>query len=168
MKNYAQSDYAINKNAEGIVYRFAEQTVEITLEDYLRENPDKTAADFAALKALSDSDYYEMERSDYRQTWKNTPFDKLFEEEAAIISVPSVEDDFIEAQEHEAEYAKRKSVAQLALDKLTETQRRRYLMHHVEGLTTRQIAMKERTSHVAIIYSLDGAAKKIKKVLADS
>ena len=72
MKNYQSTDYAVNKNADGIVYRFAYQTIEVTLDDYLRENPGKTAADFAELKALSDADYYETDRSDCRQTWKNT------------------------------------------------------------------------------------------------
>jgi DNA-directed RNA polymerase specialized sigma24 family protein len=165
MKNYTSSDYAANKSAKGIVYPFVNQTVEITVEDYLRENPDKTPADFAALKALSDSDYYETERSDYRQTWKNTPLDSLFEEEAAILSVPSVEDDFIEGQEHEAEYVKRKSVARLAMDKLTETPRRRYLMYHVGGLSLRQIADKESVQHSKIQKSIVAAEKKIKKFL---
>lgn len=39
MKNYKDSDYALNKFSEGIVYRFADRIVEITLEDYLAENP---------------------------------------------------------------------------------------------------------------------------------
>ena len=51
MKNYRNSDYAANKNSKGIVYRFANQTIEITLEDYLRENPDKNEADFTELKS---------------------------------------------------------------------------------------------------------------------
>ena len=40
MKNYKDSDYARNKFSEGIVYRFADRIVEITLKDYLAENPD--------------------------------------------------------------------------------------------------------------------------------
>ena len=52
MKNYRDSDYAANKNAKGIVCRFANQIIEITLEDYLRENPDKNEADFTELKSL--------------------------------------------------------------------------------------------------------------------
>ena len=42
MKNYKDSDYALNKYSQGIVYKFADGIVEITLEDYLRDNPDKT------------------------------------------------------------------------------------------------------------------------------
>jgi hypothetical protein len=49
MKNFENNDYALNKHSEGIVYRFADETTEVTLEDYLVENPDKTSADFAAM-----------------------------------------------------------------------------------------------------------------------
>ena len=42
MQNYRKSDYAINKNSPNIVYRFHNEIIEITLEDYLKENPDKT------------------------------------------------------------------------------------------------------------------------------
>ena len=68
MKNYVQSDYALNKSAKGIIYRFADRIVEITQDDYLHENPDKTPANFAELKALSVADYYDTDRSDYRLT----------------------------------------------------------------------------------------------------
>ena len=54
MQNYRKSDYAVNKNSPNIVYRFHNEIIEITLEDYLKENPDKTEHDFAELKALSD------------------------------------------------------------------------------------------------------------------
>ena len=33
MKNYKDSDYALNKFSEGIVYRFADRIAEITLEE---------------------------------------------------------------------------------------------------------------------------------------
>ena len=167
MKNYKDSDYAVNKNVSGIVYRFADQTVEVTLEDYLRDNPTKTAADFAALKALSDSDYYETDRSSYRQTWKNTSFDALDEDEVAMFSVASAEDEVIGRGADEAAFAKRQSVAALALDKLTEVQRRRYLMYHVQGLSTWEIADKEGVNQSKIVNSLNLADKKIKKILLE-
>ena len=166
MRNYAESDYAINKKADGIVYRFADQTVEVTVEDYLRENPGKTTADFAALKALSDEDYYETDRRDYRQTWKNTPIDKLFDEETAILSILSVEDDYIEREEHKAAYAKHKSTAAIVMNKMTVVQRRRYLMYHIDGFSLRQIAEIEGVQHSKIQNSINEAEKKIKKFLA--
>ena len=55
MKNYKDSDYARNKFSDGIVYRFADRIVEITLKDYLAENPDKTVEDFMELKALTEA-----------------------------------------------------------------------------------------------------------------
>ena len=167
MKNFTKTDYASNRNSEGIVYRFANQTVVVTLDDYLRENPDKTAADFVALKALSDEDYYETDRRDYRQTWKNTPLDKLFEEETAILATSSLEDDFIECEEQKALSAKQKAIASNALDKLTDVQRRRYLMYHVDGLSMRQIAEREGVIHSKIQNSLESAQKKIQKILAE-
>ena len=163
MKNYAQGDYAINKNAKGIVYPFSTHTLEVTLEDYLRENPDKTAADFAELKALSDADYYQTDRSDYRQTCKNISLNTLDDDKSNFLTVPSAEDEFIENWEHEETYAKRKSHVALVLDKLTEVQRRRYLMHHVDGLTTQQIADKEDVNQSKIVDSLKFAEKKIQK-----
>ena len=167
INHFAQSDYTLNRKAEGIVYPFADQIVEITLEDYLRENPDKTAADFAELKAMSDADYYETDRGGYRQTWKNISFDRLTEKELETLRIPSAEQAVLESGADEAAYANRQSLAARALDKLTEIQRRRYLMYHVDGLTMREIADKEGVLHSKIQKSLEGAEKKIKKILVE-
>jgi len=167
MKNYAQSDYALNKNAKGIIYHFADKIVEVTLADYLRENPDKTAADFEELKALSDADYYEADRSGYRQTWKNTSLDTLYEDETAIFSVPSAEDEVIRQREQAEAYAKRQSTATFALEKLTEVQRRRYLLHHAHGKTVREIADIEGVFFTSVHESIQAAERKIKKVLSE-
>jgi len=86
MKHYKNSDYALNKFSEGIVYRFADDIVEVTL----------------------------------------------------------------------------------ALDKLTDVQRKRYLLYYVEELTIRQIADIEGVGHSKIQKSIEGAQKKIKKVLAST
>ena len=39
MKNYTDSDYALNKFSDGIVYRFSDGIEEVTLDKYLVENP---------------------------------------------------------------------------------------------------------------------------------
>ena len=168
MKNYAQSDYSLNKNAKGIIYRFADQIVEITLEDYLRENPDMTPADFAELKALSDSDYYDTDRADYRQTWKNTSLDTLDEDEMLAFSAPSVEEELIDLREQAEAYAQMQTSAAFALDKLTDVQRRRYLMYHGKGMTEQEIADKDGSTQQAVSKSLAWADKKIRKVLTGS
>lgn len=82
MKNYRKSDYALNKYRKGIVYKFADGIVEVTLEDYLRENPDKTEADFQALKRLSDEWYLEQVRSETAQGNKRVSLNDLEETEA--------------------------------------------------------------------------------------
>ena len=46
-KNYTNESYAINKYSEGIVYRGADGDYEITLEGFLKENPNMTEEDFA-------------------------------------------------------------------------------------------------------------------------
>ena len=166
MRNYTESDYAVNKNASGIVYRFADQTIEITLADYLRENPSKTPADFAELKALSDEDYFQTDRSNYRQTWKNSSFDVLCDDKNDMFILPSAEDEVIGRSEQQEANAKRQSSAARAMDKLTEVQRRRYLMYHGQGKTIRDIAAIEGAFPNAVQESLKAAEKKIRKILA--
>ena len=169
MKNYKDSDYALNKFSEGIVYRFADgTTTTYTLEDYLAENPSKSEADFLALKELSDSIYLRQVKAENAQTKKNTPLD---EASAAIKRyAPSPEEMLIgeiDAQAEAERYEQRVETSNRALDVLTDVQRRRYVLHHVEGKTTREIAEMERVSHVAVVYSLGSAEKKIKKFLAN-
>ena len=60
MKNYKDSDYAANKYSPNIVYRFGNETVEITLKKFLADNPNMTEDDFLRFKALSDAFYLEQ------------------------------------------------------------------------------------------------------------
>lgn len=170
MQNYTNSDYALNKiNKKAIVYRFADYIVEITLAGYLAENPDKTEADFRALKELSDTDYYERDRFENAQTKRNTLFDEL--DETALCRVPSPEDLFIgeiSAREETEQRRQCLATANRALDKLTEVQRRGYLIYHVEGLSTWEIAKSEGVNQSKIMNSMTLADKKIEKVLSDS
>ena len=159
MKNYYDSDYAVNKNASGIVYRFANQTIEVTLEDYLRENPENTATDFAELKALSDSMYLDDDRAYYRGTWKNTPIYDM--EEMAVCCV------HIDVPEHIAGQERRRELGSQALAALTEVQRRRYIQHVVNGASTWKIAEKEGSNQKSVCESIQAAKKKIKNVLAN-
>ena len=165
MKNYRDSDYAANKYAGGIVYRFANETVEITLEDYLLENPDKTEADFAELKVLSDEVYLEQARDENRQTYRNVSLYGLDETDACC--VPSPEEIVIDQPEQAARRERMQRQAHRALSTLTEVQRRRYIQHHVDGLSSWKIAELEGKDHKAILYSLWAAEKKIKKSVAN-
>ncbi|MCL2517313.1 MAG: RNA polymerase subunit sigma-24 [Oscillospiraceae bacterium] len=167
MKNYKDSDYALNKYSGGIVYRFADGIVEVTLADYLAENPGKTENDFRALKELSNNIYLMQAQDENAQTKKNTCFDEL--DETSLCCEPSPEDLFIDelnAQEESERYERNLKTARFLLDKLTEVQRRRYLMYHVDGLSTWEIAKAEGVNQKSIHECLEAADKKIKKVLA--
>jgi hypothetical protein len=169
MKNYPDSDYALNKFSAGIVYRFADQIIEVTLADYLAENPGKTEADFLMLKALSDADYLERANCENRQTYKKIPLDGV--DLLGICSYPSFEmvSDIADQARELAEARQfRLKQASVVLDKLTVIQRRRFLWHWVDGFTTREIADMEGVNQSKIMKSLAGAEKKIKKFLANT
>ena len=163
MKNYRDSDYAANKYANGIVYRFADKTVEVMLEDYLKENPGKTEADFAELKALSDEMYLRQDRADNAQGKKTVSFHALEETEAACL--PSAEEVVIDIPEQAAERERRHKLGKQAMDALTDIQRRRYVQHHVDGLSTWEIATMEGVAQRSVMDCIQAAEKKIKKVL---
>ena len=90
MKNYRDSDYAVNKFSKGIVYRFDDETIEITLEDYLRENPDKTEEDFLRLKAISDEIFLEEIRLETAQGRKLVSINDL--ENNLACAIPPVDE----------------------------------------------------------------------------
>ena len=159
MKNYRDSDHAVNKHASGIVYRFRRQTVEATLEIYLLENPGKTEADFARFKTFSDEDYSNQDKADCQQTHKNVSIHSLDETDACC--VPSPEEILFDEPERVARKESMRRQAYQALSKLTEVQRRRYLMYHVHGLSEEEIAEIECTTQQAVSKSLLLADKRI-------
>ena len=161
MKNYKSSDYALNKYSDGIVYRFADgSAVTITAESYLAENPGKTEADFQALKELSDAIYLGQDRADNAQTKKNTP---LYSEEAATeLSALSLEDLLIEVREREEAAAAFERLMESGV--LTETQKRRFRLNIVDGLSHRQIAAAEGVAVRAVTQSIHAATEKLRKI----
>ncbi|MDE7247444.1 MAG: sigma-70 region 4 domain-containing protein [Lachnospiraceae bacterium] len=161
MKNYKESDYALNKYSQGIVYKFVDGALEVTLKDYLRDNPDKTAEDFAELKALSDEIYHEQVVLEHRTCRKNISIDLVPEAELAI--EPEFNGEQMEQQE-ENERALRAIYKLLHSGMLTEVQRRRFLLHYFQGLSIRQIAEMERVHQRAVWDSLMWAGKKLKKI----
>ena len=160
MRNFKESDYAINRYSEGIVYQFADGIVEVTLEDYLRDNPDKTKADFGELKALSDEIYYRQDRQEQRSSRRNVSIHGL--EETVGMSVPPIDVELI--RKNEEKKALETTRRLLESGKLTEAQKRRFLLHFFQGLSTREIASMEGVCQRAVWDSLMWAEKKLKKI----
>lgn len=156
MKNYRDSDYAVNKYSKAIVYRFADKVVEVTLEAYLAQNPGKTERDFEKLKALSNEIYYEQDRTENAQTRKNVSIHGL--EETDKLSTKPIEDGYIEQQEAQ--------ILENIINKyLTKKQARRIRLCIYQGLSSRKIARLEGLHYRTIQDSLALAKKKIEKHL---
>ena len=90
-------------------------------------------------------------------------------ENTVACSVPSAEEEFIseffDVPEQAAKERRRRKLAEQALDTLTETQRRRYILHHAHGLSTWEIAEREGVRHQSVVECLASATKKIKQFL---
>ena len=159
MRNFADSDYALNKYSEGIVYKFADGVVEITLEAYLHDNPDKTAEDFAKLKALSDEMFYEQDLEDTRYGKRARNLDWLKESED--FAEPPLDTQLI--RQHDEQNALEAARKLLDDKELTEVQERRFLLHFFKGLSYRDIARLEGVYFTSVAESIQTATKKLKK-----
>lgn len=164
MKDYKKSDYALNKNRKGIVYRNADgSTLEITFEKVAEGNPEFTYEDFKKLKQFSDEIYLEQVRAENIESyyvkssldstrdsdWLATPTleESTFKE---IVSLPNME-----------------TVRELAQKCLTETQKRRFLMY-LEGLSTVKIAEIEGCNQKSVWESIKAAKNKMKQNLKNT
>ena len=162
-RNYRQSDYAKNKYSNNIVYAGLDETIEITLEQFLDENPGMTEEDFKYWKNWSDEDYLIADRKDTNEAKHTVSIHSI--EATELVSIPSAEDIVIEKLSRESERVYTMKDAEAVLSKLTDIQRRRYLLYEVYGLSTPQIALSEGVSQYTVWESIDSAKKIIKKFL---
>jgi len=161
MKEYRKSDYAINKNRKGIVYKNADGSIlEITFEKIAEGNPRFTREDFLKIKEFSDTLYLEQERGDnvYRKHVKGT-YDDV--EDSKWLATDSFDDKLLELLE---ERSVEKVVHQYIDEKLTVIQRRRFLMY-LNGMSTVKIGEIEGCNQNAVWESLQAAKRKIRKIL---
>lgn len=158
MKNYQESDYALNKLSPNIVYRFADGKVEVTLADYLKSNPGKTEQDFAELKALSDEIYHEQVIVTNRTGRLDVTINDW--EDSKQLSTAPIDVELINKGDKKNAMA----AAEQLLDSgdLTEVQRRRFILHFFEGLSTRQIGLMEGVSNIAVHKSIQLSKEKLK------
>lgn len=167
MRDYRKSDYAINKCSPNIVYRFHDEIIEVSLADYLKENPDKTEQDFAELKALSDEIYYEQDRAESAQTRKDNSLTGL--EETKICATRPLDEEWEEklTESQNRLYVRRAFKKLFEADVLTGIQKRRFCLYVFKGLSIRQIGSLEGRSHQVVAKSLNMAIRKLKKIFAE-
>lgn len=162
MRKYWTSDYAVNKDREGIVYQFADgKELEISLTEYLQTNPNRTEQDFIELKTLSDGIYYEQALEDTRYGKQKQALGQL--EDSEQFATPPIDTLLI----HNSEKGQALKAARQLLDSgdLTEVQRRRFLLHFFEGLSYRQLAMRENVHFTSVQESIEAAVRKLQKYL---
>ena len=110
----------------------------------------------------------EETRNDFNADWNvtklNVDIDKL--ENTDLLSVQSVEDDYIERHDADVEDYRTLENAMSVLDSaLNEKQKRWFLMAHSDGLSDREIARREGVAHTTVSRGMAVIGKKIKKYL---
>lgn len=158
MRNFNESDYALNKFSKGIVYKFADGKQEITLEQYLQSNPSKTEQDFLELKALSDEIYHEQEVQTHRTGRLDVTINGM--EDSDQLATISLDTELIQKQD--AGQALKAAQRLMNSGHLTEVQKRRFIFHYIQGYSTRQIGRMEGVSHKNVLKSIQLAKEKLK------
>jgi DNA-directed RNA polymerase specialized sigma24 family protein len=102
---------------------------------------------------ISDEDYHQRKLHDQRTTRMDVP---LYEGAVGLLDEPF--EDVLKSHTVDEALAVLEQC-------LTETQRRRYLLHTRDGQSTRQIAQAEGVSQHAIMDSLQESERRIKKFL---
>lgn len=159
MKNYKNSDYAVNKYSDGIVYRFSDGAHELTLEEFLASDPSLTEQDFRRWKRYSRIGYYTQARDENAQTKKNRPIKSMGH--VADSTEISIEEAY--GDNCDTEYAKEALEWILENDILTAVQYRRFILHFVEGCSLRKIAAMEDVFFTSVAESINAAVMKLKK-----
>jgi len=166
MSDYRKSEYATNRNKTGIIYRFVESTVEIDVQDFLQSCPELTEQDFLYWKQVSDQMYLEEKRASWRESNRNVCLHCTLKD--AALTVQSAEDSYFQGLEEVKINTQRKtllSLAKQAINSLSDTQRRRFILHAVHQLSYREIAQVEGVSPQSVHRSVQEAKAKIKNTI---
>ena len=135
------------------------KTSERNITDY-----EMKLSDFDTMKEFLTEETRQEFNSDWSATKLNVDIDKL--EKTDLLSVQSVEDDYIERQDTAVEDYRTIETAMSVLDAaLNEKQKRWFLMAHSDGLSDREIARREGVAHTTVSRGMTVIGKKIKKYL---
>lgn len=153
-----KSDYARNKkDPDAIVYIDSYgNLIRLTRSDFASEE------EFLRWKSWSDENHHTIEKADHVFSNHTLSLDCMAE---GAVAAPSPEESLIGVCE-EQERRELHSLLMEGLDScLTPTQRRRFWLHLVEGLTVRQIAEIENVSHPSAVESLAAAKQRLYEFL---
>ena len=159
---FNKTDYAINKKEEEqIIYiSVTGEVIAVSKEQFLVENPKKSAEDFFLFKDFSDMDYYVSDLKEGKIRKKEVGLT------AELAEFLYDEEDFVEAAIRlDEEIAACQRLRQIINENLTEVQKRRIKMAYWDGMTVREIAEKEGASHPSVVESLQAAKRKILIIL---
>ncbi len=135
------NEWAVNKDSDGIVYCFADGTTQVVcLEDYLRENPEYTAADFRQIKEISDGMFYEHNLSSKRYDYWNV--DAGFDDITATLPAPDPEPCAALLQREQRRLAVQAALLLLHSGELTPAQKERFIDYFLRGKSISEIARK--------------------------
>ncbi len=149
-----KTDYARNKkDRTAIVYCDADGRItRLTREDFV------SLEEFLRWKAWSDACYHIMEKADHLYADNTLSLDNLSE---AAVAVSPLEDAVLRQEETAKRDTDYRLLASAMETCLTETQRRRFWLYHVDGLNEYEIARAENVQQQNISKSIRAARKKL-------
>lgn len=193
MAKYYNSDYAKNKKSEDIVYVFNVGGSIVTLDKFLKENPDLSKEDFEFLKSCSDGMFFIEDRADSLMRKKiNSNLDvseiNLIEEVDFIGDIEPNKIDVIKYndisfyntnrnnsknnvkefeeifQEFDIDYKESIEMLNIIFENIVITNmQKKRFVLYYFGFSLRKIAEIENVSHIAVRKSIEYAKSKIKK-----
>ena len=167
MKNYKNTSYAANKYSKDIVYKSeVSGSKSITLEDFLKSDPNLTEADFEFWKNWSDEDYKEEAKSDNRISWKSVNLTNI---EMLIDTADETLEELIENQiiQNLIKVSMENALTQLYADSsFTSTMRRRFEMYYFDGLSTVEIAKIQMVNSKSVSDSVNSGLRKLKSYMS--
>jgi len=162
------SNWSLNKNdPNAITYVYGKEIVRITLEAFIADGGTKT--DFIRLKKVSDEMFHDEDNLEVNEYRNRISLESA--ERNGECFAKSPEELLTGRNDNQAQrrqFDKLKPLATLALNSLTEVQRRRYLLHFRDKLTVRQIAELEGVKHPSVVESLQAAGRKIQAFIGEN
>ena len=148
------NEWAVNKDSDGIVYCFADGTTQVVcLEDYLRENPEYTAADFRKIKKISDGMFFEQQQTDYRYGYMKADAD--FDDITATLPAAAPEPCAELLHREQRRLAVRAALALLRSGELTPPQKERFIDYFLRGKSTSETAGKQSVNRSSVWRGLN-------------